>query len=241
MENHAGNNVEYWLSVDKNHKDAIYNIRKWTHLKMAIEDHLIWVRGFTDKEINSTTVLKIPFISRYYLKDTHLVPYGKVLPTMIEPSLLWSPITRGLKVTLPRENFNYFGLDQTFQISLVTTNIVKPISATVVEMKGLANYLQTAFKVRTQNLTWTILNDNNALIIGTPILPINGQDFYQSGCFLLPAGWKLEYDNLITTYTNALEDSVEFWYLVDEKSKIFKLKKSDFNQLNKGSFIKTIA
>ena len=80
-----------------------------------------------------------------------------------------------------------------------------------------------------------------AIIMGTPLLPIIGQDFYQNDCFLLPAGWKWEYENMLAAYKNALGESLDYWYLLDEEGHVSKLRKSDFNQLSKGSFVKTTA
>jgi len=241
MANNAGNNLEYWLSVTTVHRSAIYELRKWAHLKMSVEDNLIWIRGFSLAEIDSSTVLKIPFIMRYYLSGAHLVPHGKTLPAMVEPNLLWSPIQRGFKISLPNENYNYFGLDQTFQLSLVPCKEVKRINVTIVELKTLENYIHSTYNVRLKNLKWTILENDKALIIGTPILPVRGQDLYQNASFLLPAGWKLKYENLIKVYKRALGESIDYWYYVNEKSHISKLRKSDFNLLSKGSLISTLS
>ena len=104
MAKDVGNDLEYWLSVGKVYKHALYKLRKWPHLKIANEEDTIWLRGFALSEIESASVLEIPAISRYYLRDTQLVPYGKTLPALIEPNLLWTPIQRGLRVSLPREN-----------------------------------------------------------------------------------------------------------------------------------------
>lgn len=241
MANDAGNKLEYWLSLNIAHKAVTYKLRKLAYLKMAIDKNLVWIRGFTQADIESASILSIPSIRRYYLKGTHLIPYGKNLPDMIEPSLLWSPIHRGLKISLPKENFNYFGMDQTYSISLVPSEVMKPINATLVDLETLGNYIHSAPNIRLKNLQWTILNKDKALIIGTPILPIQGQDLYQEACFLLPAGWKLKYDNMASVYKEALGESIEFWYLIDKDSQISKLRKANFNQLSKGSFIKSLA
>ena len=232
------NNLEYWLSVSADYKEAVYELRKWSNLKMAVDHHLIWIRGLSEEEIESATVLSIPSIQRYYLKEAQLVPHRKRLPVMIEPNLLWSPIHRGLKVRLPKENFNYFGIEQTYKISLVPSEKVEPINTTIVDLAVLEKYIHTASSIRLKRLKWTILENNKALIIGTPILPIEGQDLYQNLCFLIPAGWKLKNENMVSTYKHALGESIEYWYLLDENS-LTKVSKAHFTQLSKGSFIKS--
>ena len=233
-------NIEFWLSIIPSFREAIYKLRKWSHLKVANEDNLIWVRGFTKSEIESTSILKIPSAMRYYLKNAQLVPYGKFLPSTIEPSLLWTPIQRGLRITLPKENFHYFGISQVHKISLIPSNDVRPTNAIIVQLQTLESYISTAYYIRLKNLKWTILDSNRALILGAPLLPIKSQDFYQNGCFLIPAGWKIRFDNMTKVYKRALGESAEYWYLLKEENELSKLRKSDFNQLSKGSFIKTL-
>ena len=237
----AGNDLGYWLSVEKVYKHALFPLRKWDHLKIAQEDDLIWLRGFDQAEIGSARVLGIPTISRYYLRGTQLVPYGKTLPARVEPSLLWTPIQRGLKVSLPAENTHSIGLNQTHRISLQASYVAQKITATIVNRGELGKYLHTAHHVRLQNLRWSALENNQVIIIGTPLLPISGQDLYQNGSFLLPAGWRWEFENMVEIYRNALGESQEYWFLVGREGNISKLRKADFNQLSKGSFMKTFA
>ena len=240
MANDAGNNIEFWISVPANHKGAIYELRQWSYLKIAQDQSLIWIRGFNQGDIESSAVLKIPSINRFYLSGTNLVPYGKNLSALVEPNLLWSPIQRGLKISLPKENFNYFGLNQTYQIALTPTDEVKPINAIIVKLKTLANYIDSAPNIRLINLKWTIISDSETLILGTPLLPIKSKDLYQNNSFLIPAGWKLKHDNMIKIHTKALGEAMDYFYLINKKHKITKIRKSDFNQLSKGSFAKTI-
>jgi len=240
MADDFGVNIEYLLSIPSIHIKAIYKLRKWTHLKIAKDETTIWIRGFTQHEIESESVLKIPFIKRYFLKGAQLVPYGRALPEMVEPNLLWSNIQRGLKIHLPKENFNFFGLEQNYKIKLVPSNENKAIDATIVDLISLKKYIETAPKIRLKNLKWTIIEHKSALIIGSPLLPIRGQDYYQLSSFLIPAGWKLEHENFSKVFKEALGESAEYWYMINENSEISKLSKIAFNSLSKGSFIKSI-
>lgn len=240
MATHVGDGVAYWLSIPTVYKGALYSLRKWTELKIASEGDTIWVRGFTLEQIESKLVLKIPMIERFYLKDAHLYHYGKKLPSRIEPSLLWSPIHRGLKVTLPKENFNFFGVDQVVDIELVPSAEKRPIDATIVSLLDLESYLYNAPKVRTAEFQWSILDNDSAIIVGKPLLPIRGQDLYRFGSFLIPAGWKLNFECMAQTYSIALENTSDYWYLFNENGAMTKLNKSAFGPLSKGSLAQTL-
>lgn len=241
MENNFGDNsLEYWASIPKVYQDSVYNLRKYSNIKIAFESEIIWLRSLTKSNIESLNILKIPSIKRFYLKETHLIEYGKSLPFMIEPTLLWTPIQRGLKIKMPKENFNYFGLDSSFNITIEPSSVPQKITASIVNLDSLEKYLETYLNYRTKTITWTILNKTTALLLGSPLIPIPGKDYYQADSFIIPAGWKLTHECLLLTFKKALKDELEYWYLIDENSHINKIKKSDFTPLNKGSFLKSI-
>ncbi len=237
MASDAANSVEYWASIPARYAPALYTLRKWPQLKMATEEELIWLRGFSEADVASTEVLSIPLLERYYLKEMHLYPIGKFLPVRVEPGLLWTDLRRGLKISLPKENFNYFGVAGEHRISLVRSEVQRATTATIIDLTSLGKYLHTAPWVRVAPLQWTIIEGKQALIIGTPLLPIRGDDYYQKGCFLLPTGWKLRYERMVDVYQKALADSRDYWYILGERGILSKLRKADLNHLSKGSFI----
>lgn len=239
MADDAGNHVAYWVAAPAAYTDALYPLRSWPNLKMATADGLIWLRGFSREDLESVGVLRIPMVERYYLVDTHLYPLGKSLPARVAPTLLWTDLRRGLKITLPRENFNYFGVAGDHHISLIPSEAQRPSTATIVDLATLGSYLYAAPRVRTALLRWTVLEGGRALIMGTPLLPIQGQDYYRQAGFLIPAGWKLKHEGMADTYQEALGDSHEYWYVLNENSELTKLRKDDFNHLSKGSFVRT--
>lgn len=240
METNAGNGIEYWLSIDKSLEHALFELRKWPHLKMATEENRIWIRGCSLPEIESTTVLSLPSADRYYLKETTLYLVGNKLPARVEPSLLWTPIQRALKLNLPKQNFNYFGIEQAHIISIIPSEKEYPVDATMIKLEALHAYVKIAPKVRLANLQWIVLNNNDALIVGEPLLPIKSEDYYLFGSFLIPAGWKLKFENMVDIYKNALPDNPDFLYLIGKENKITKIRKSDFSPLNKGSVSQSI-
>ena len=241
MEGDVRNSIEYWVSIDTKLEKSLFKLRDWSHLKIAREDSLTWIRGFIQSEIESPLLLSLPNLNRYYLAGAKLILYGRRLPSRVEPNLLWTPIQRGLKVTLPSQNFNYFGLDQSYQISLIPSNHEMPSTVTIIDLTSLKNYVSSAPNIRLKNLNWTLLNEHKAIVWGSPILPLTSEDFYKKGCFIIPAGWKFKYDNMAAYYEETLSKNKEYWYLISTEHKIYSVKISDFTPLNKGSFINTMA
>ena len=201
---------------------------------------LLWLRGLTADDVESPDILSLPGAQRYYLRDAQLYPVGKQLPARVAPTLLWTDLVRGLKVELPAENFNYFGVRGEHAIELVASSTPVAVTATVIDLKTLGAYLHDAPRVRLAPLRWTVLTEADAaLIVGTPLLPLPGRDYYQRGRFLLPAGYDFRYPALVNVYAAALEDGHAYWFLLDVDGGITKVSKADFNELNKGSFRST--
>ena len=240
MEDDAGDNLEYWAAVPARFAHALYPLRKWLNLRMATTDGLIWLRGFSRAEMESVSVRSIPLLERYYLLEARLYPVGKYLPALVEPSLLWTDLRRGLKVRLPAENFNYFGVDQKHGISLVPSETQRVVSVSIVDLRALGKYLHDAPQVRVAPLRWTVLGGERALIMGTPLLPVRSQDYYRQAGFLIPAGWQLRYERMADVYREALKDSHDYWYVLKENNDINKLRKADLKPLSKGSFVNTV-
>lgn len=241
MEGDAGNGVEYWLSIDQKFEEVLFKLRDWSHLKIAREDAFTWIKGFSASEVNSVQVLSLPSASRYYIKEAKLIPCGQRLPDRVAPSLLWTPIQRGLKVSLPSQNFNYFGISQTHEITVIPSDQEVAVVATVLDLNSLAEYVSNAPSVRLENLNWTVLDSQKAIVIGRPILPIMGDDYYQNDNFLIPVGWKFKHENMTRLYGQALAEGLHFWYLISNENKLYKIKKSNFNHLNRGAVKSTIS
>ncbi len=240
MEANAGNGLEYWICVESKWVDSLFGLREWSHLKIAFENELIWVRGFSASEINSSKVLSLPFVKRLYSKDGHLVAYGQKLPLRPEPNQLWTPIQRGLRIELPKQNFNFFGIDQQLNVRLIESEKERSVQACLVPLTTLGKYIQDAPDIRLKNLYWTVFEETQALIIGTPILPLLGNDFYVRECFLIPLGYQLEFESLTHHFAKALNEDGRHYVILNLVNAPTKISKNDFVSLSRGSFRKTM-
>lgn len=234
MEGNAREHLEYWISIPVQFEESLFLIRNMIHLKMAKDFDHIWIRGFTEVEINNASVLQLNSISRFYLKNTHLFKMGERLPYCIEPSLLWTPIQRFLKLSLPKENFNLFDYSEEILFKIKPSKEIIQTNVSVLSVKDLSDYVRSAPRIRLSHLKWTILNNQKAMIIGLPILPINGEDYYLKDGFIIPCGWKPEFENIISHFQNLLEMDT-FYYLVETDHSLLKIKKSSFTFLSRGS------
>jgi len=187
------NGLSWWLHLDIKHKNFLGQVRHWDNLKVAVDGDSVWVKDFTATQLESTALQRIPFMHLYYCKDNLLFPKGSLLPDRRQPSFLWTPIERALPVTLPGFNHNCFGVQQKQLIRLVPMEEEQVATVLLVDVNIAGTYIETAPAARLQRLHWTLVNDTTALLMGEPLLPLNGKAYWQKGRFILPVGFAFEF------------------------------------------------
>lgn len=235
MEENSSDHLDHLLVLDAVHKEYLGHIRHWSNLKIATEDGKIWVRNFTLKQIESVEIKSIPYKHIFSVKDNKLFPYGSILPVSKAPSLLWAPIEIGLPVKLPKPNHNYFGIRHTIHAEIIPSPVVHETCALQTTPGLLASFIETAPAVRLQNLSWVILDKTKVLILGMPLLPLQGDTFWKRNSFLLPSG----YDFDISLLTEVMEQklgSQSKWTVWDKNGSYMEINKRSFVQLSISSF-----
>jgi hypothetical protein len=228
--------LTYYLSLAVEHKDYLGAIRHWENLKLAFGDDLVWVKDLTSVQADSTEVKSIPFKELYYASGPKLFRKGSLLPERNLPSLLWTPITRALPVTLPALNHNYFGVDGKVPVRLVRSEKETESFALKVGLETLAAYVHTAPAIRLGGLQWTIIGETEALITGTPLLPLQGSAFWRRESFLLPAGFDLELPLLYKELNHLLNPHNDSFVLWNEEGQYSILNGGSFTPLSVSSF-----
>lgn len=239
MAQDATETINYYLCIDEAYKDNLAAIRLWPGLKAGAEDHCIWIKDFTYAQVHSPEVQQLPFKRIYTEKQGKLYPVQSLLPERSVPSLLWTPLERVLTVTLPSFNHNFFGIDQTIRVQLVPSENEKPAQALCVSVSDLDSYLQTCAAIRLQALQWCVLNTQQALILGVPLLPIPGQAFWQRDSFLLPTGYDFELHLLSDALQRVLNSDKAHWILWHADQTYSLIPKTDCMPLSLSSFRRT--
>jgi hypothetical protein len=236
MASDAADNLNYFLLLEEDHQLFLGGIRHWNNLKVGFNEQGIWIKDFDYAQIQSTEVKTIPFKKVFYEKNGRLFPLNSLLPEGIVPTLIWTPIDRAIPIVLPSLNHNYFGVNEPLTIRLVAAESEKESVAMIVDLDILVDYLEHVSEVRLKNLLWCILDDYTACIVGTPLLSIQGEVFWQSDVFLIPSGFDLELYVLKEELKNLLEvgDSDRIIWL--RSGNYLKLAHSDLQPLSRASF-----
>ncbi|MBS1665125.1 MAG: hypothetical protein JST68_29030 [Bacteroidetes bacterium] len=204
MAEDLADDISWLMSIAQQHLDYLGPIRHWAQLKIAAEPGTIWIRGLTPELLDSAAIKSIPFKQVFYSREGLLFPYGGSVPVRKLPSsLLWTPLERGLPLHLPSFNHNYFGVGERVAPRLISSENQALPAAMLTPLALLGNYIETAPAIRLKGLTWIILDDQ-ALILGKPLLPLPGESYWEKDDFLLPAGMDWEWPVLAKTLSREL-------------------------------------
>ena len=170
-----------------------------------------------------------------------LFPYGGTVPVKKLPStLLWTPLEKAMPLEHPAYNHNYFGLSGKLSIRLVASSgHEEEAAALLVALPVLETYIQTAPAVRLEPLSWVIIDDQ-ALVLGRPLLPLPGKSYWRRGNHLLPAGLDFEWSVLSETLDGELNADGDCWLVWDEEGRWLAVMKEACRPLSISSFRLTI-
>lgn len=231
----------FWLVISESNKHFLGGIRHWENIKIAVQNGTIYLKEITAHQIKDTVIQQIPSKAIYYEKENLLFPQNQIVPSKRVPiGLLWSPIAKLLAVQLPKENFNFFGINEKIPLEIVSVDKEYPANAIVTTIEQANEYILNAPEMRLSALEWTILQ-GKILIIGTPLLPIKGNAYWQYQNHLIPCGYHFNHPQLAQYFyqKNKWQKELIVWqkdsgYIVVNKDLIKPLSISSFRlTLNK--------
>ena len=228
--------VTWLLEIEQQHLDYLGPIRHWSGLELAASQPFYWVGGLTADQLDSPEIKSIPFKNLYFEKDQLLFPRGGLVPVKKLPGpLVWTPLERGLPLDLPSFNHNYFGITEKLKIRLIPSEKEEAPSALLTSIAILRTYILTAPAIRLKPLSWVIVDDQ-ALILGQPLLPLPGDSYWQQGDVLLPAGLDWEWPALTATLNRELNPDRDRWLLWDRDGSCLAIIKEQCRPLSISSF-----
>lgn len=137
-----------------------------------------------------------------------LTKLGESLPTDAFPELKWSSISDFVSWELPAAAMAARPSSlPAKQLQLKRSARERPVAAILVTQSQLLEWIETAAPIRFQHLRYALkpslpgqselpglvhqrqLDANQALVVGSPLPPILGQNFWQAGRVLLPVGF----------------------------------------------------
>ena len=235
-ENSSDGIKTFWAELPKAEEDFLGAIRDWKNVQIAMDEEIIWLKGFTYEQATSSEIQQLPNFILYELRDGLLFRKNALVPSKkMRTALLWTPIDKALKLTFPISNNNFFGIEEKVDVKLKSIEEEQPAIALLCSISEIKDAIITIPKFKLEKLSWIVINDK-ALFMGTPLLSFPGKTFWVKDDHLLPTGFDFEFKNLSSLLQRKYNDCNEDWLLWNEKGSVLNIKKEDFRKLSVSSF-----
>lgn len=237
MAEDSSNSIKtFWAELPKADEDFLGAIRDWKNVQIAIDEEIIWLKGFTDEQAASSHIQQLPNFILYELRDGLLFRKDALVPSKkMRTALLWTPIDKALKLTFPISNNNFFGIEDKVDVKLKSSEEEQPAMALLCSISEIKDVIITTPKFKLEKLDWIVINDK-ALFMGTPLLGFPGKTFWLKDDHLLPTGFDFEFKNLSSLLQRKYNECNEDWLLWSEAGSVLNIKKEDFRKLSVSSF-----
>ncbi|AZA61149.1 hypothetical protein [Chryseobacterium indoltheticum] len=237
MAEDSSNSIKtFWAELPKADEDFLGAIRDWKNVQIAIDEEVVWLKGFTDEQAASSEIQQLPNFILYELRDGLLFRKDALVPSKkMRTALLWTPIDKALKLTFPISNNNFFGIDEKVDVKLKPSEEEQPAMALLCSISEIKEAITAIPKFKLEKLDWIIINDK-ALFLGTPLLSFPGKTFWLKDDHLLPTGFGFEFENLSSLLQRKYNANQDQWLLWNENGTVLYLNKEDFRKLSVSSF-----
>lgn len=237
MAEDSSNSIKtFWAELPKADEDFLGAIRDWKNIQIAMDEQMIWLKGFTNEQAASSEIQQLPNFILYELRDGLLFRKDALVPSKkMRTALLWTPIDKALKLTFPISNNNFFGINEKIDVKLKPSEEEQPAMALLCSISEIKDVIIATPKFKLEKLDWIVINDK-ALFMGTPLLSFPGKTFLLKDDHLLPTGFDFEFKNLSSLLQKKYNECNEDWLLWSENGSVLNIKKENFRKLSVSSF-----
>lgn len=227
---------EFWAELPRADEDFLGSIRDWKNVQIALEEDVIWLKGFTDEQAVSPEIQQLPDFLLYELREGLLFRKNALVPSKkVRTALLWTPIDKALRLTFPPSNQNFFGIDEKVEVRLKPSEEEQPAAALLSSITEIKDTIIALPKFKLEKLDWIVMNEK-ALFLGTPLLSLPGKTFWAKDGHLLPTGFDFEFKNLSSLLQRKYNAGQDQWLLWNEEGSVLSINKNDFRKLSVSSF-----
>lgn len=186
--------AEFLLQLPETDVEQLGGIRIIPGLMAAVHNNHIWVKGIPVAQQTDSRLWTIPGGRVYTIaEDGHVFNTDSRVPFMQLQNLNWQPLKDMLQVEPPVSAIKG-ALPAPAQFRLVRAGNVNQSSALLTDLLDLIDYAETAYRFRLQRLSYAVSNEHTALVLGTPLLPLRGTEYWYYHEMLLPCGYAFEYE-----------------------------------------------
>lgn len=241
MATDVDDSIDVIVHLQEKSQDAFREIWHLENVRIAKTDAGYWLKGFTSQDLKSKEVRSISNLKIYEVNGNFLYLNGNRVPERKVPvGLLWHPIQQALKVDLPSFNENLFDVTGKLKIEFALSSDEQVMAASIVKVKELNMYVDSVPQHYFNDLSWCVLGKDQAVLLGSKILPMVSQRYWKYKNLLIPVGYDFKYGFLKEVVTNLQYKSNDnnFW-VFDVSGTYFSLSKDLLVPMNRSSVKQT--
>ncbi len=172
---------------------ALATVRDVPGLRAAQDAHgQTWLRGLPAAGELPLKIKQLPATTSYRLDaEGRLFPAEKLTPTGRLPALAWQPLVKFIPLEMPTAALPG-ETPPPYPLRLVPAAQSQPGAALLTTWAAWQAYAEGAPAVRLRGLRFAASGAGQALLVGTPLPPLPGLEYWQRGPLLLPAGLDVE-------------------------------------------------
>jgi hypothetical protein len=173
-------------------REALGAVRCLPGLRVAEAGGQLWLRGIPTDVTPDLRLRQLPAVQTYLLDEgEYLFPAGGLTPVGRLNDMHWTPLAAYIRPELPTSALPGKGVGR-YPVRLVPSGRAEAGTALVTELAVWRQYATTAPEVRLQGLHFAASENDQVLVLGTPLPPVPGKEYWLTHNLLLPAGFDFE-------------------------------------------------
>lgn len=223
--------MKEWVFVlAENNKEALGHVRTLAALQAARNGDTIWLRGIDANAKVDSKIKQLPLKATYLLgNDNLLFPQGTIIPQQVMPELIWVEIAKFITVEVATSAMPG-KTDEKVSIKLLPSQNVQPGEAILTPVFYLKQYAETAPQARLNAIKFAVNENNEALIIGSPLPPLPGNEYWRDNGLLLPCGFEFEIPVTAALFAQNINPLGAYEILFDTQGQWQKIANENFVQ-----------
>ena len=234
--------MEPVLVLDAAYRSALSAVRDqpdW--LAAAAADGALWLRGPAATSPLPLSIRQLPARAAYWVDaQGRLFPVGGRTPTGQLPVLYWEPIAEFMPLEVPIAALPGEA-PAPGPVQLVPARQFRPGAALLTTLAAWVAYAETAPAVRLTSLRFAVSGRGQVLLLGAPLPPLPGREYWQTGNLLLPAGYELALPLAARLLTDKLQLADAGLLLFDESGQYEVLAQADLHPATRAAVRLTAA
>ncbi len=205
------------LTVPLAHATTVIGLRLLRGVQIALDGDSLWLRSRSPDESVFAATRGLPATARYdWTDDDFLKPEGAVLPVRRMPSLEWTDIREWARVAFPVANVPA-ALPAPALMQLVPAHAISDANALLVSLSSFLDWVDRATALRIERLRFAANAAGEALVLGTPLPPLNGRPCVETDGVIVPAGFAVHPAVTALVVRQVLNAPADAFVVWDEK------------------------